>query len=146
MHRRRNSFRYAPDNHLNDAAIVGNMLEIGDECRIHVGENAIIHLRCQSRQRLQCAEKESHTSAGVRKLSGVDVLSAASRSQKTSATGRTETSSSHLRGSAASRLRLSRPDPHLPLTSPGFGRRVTGLSMSMVTSADGFCRRNDQSA
>lgn len=32
-----------------------------------------------------------------------------------SADGRTETSSSHLRGSAASRLRLSRPDPMRPL-------------------------------
>ena len=74
MRRRRNSFRYAPDNHLNHAAIVGNMFEIGDECRIHVGENAIMHLRRQARQRLQCAEQESDAAVGVRKLSGVDVL------------------------------------------------------------------------
>ena len=34
---------------------------------------------------------------------------------RTAVDGRTETSSSHLRGSAASRLRLSRPDPLPPL-------------------------------
>lgn len=54
MLRWRHGFRYAPDNHLNDAAIVGDMLELGDEFRIHVGDNAIMCLRCQLRQRQWC--------------------------------------------------------------------------------------------
>ncbi|EPZ14177.1 hypothetical protein M622_06275 [Thauera terpenica 58Eu] len=41
MRRRRNSFRYAPDNHLNDAAIVGNMLEIGLSLRGQVFRSLI---------------------------------------------------------------------------------------------------------
>ena len=43
MRRRRNSFRYAPDNHLNDAAIVGNMLEIGVSLRGQVFRSLIRH-------------------------------------------------------------------------------------------------------
>ena len=66
MNRRRYSFRYTPDNHLNNAAIVGDILELGDERRIHVGDNAIGHICCQSRQRLEGDEKESETGAGVR--------------------------------------------------------------------------------
>ncbi len=59
--------------------------------------------------------------------------------------GRTETSSSHLRGSAASRLRLSRPDPLPPLSfeersrstawSSGTGsRRVEGANVTHVNA------------